>query len=100
MLPAQIHELNEVFARLLSECLERWQKRDKAKEGVDYDEEEQDQMDVENEEEDEFLGYIYHSVARLVHLNKQIYIEDFQQVLLPVFEAMLVRWTIICVVYV
>jgi len=87
----QIDELNEVVRRLVIECLERCQKRDELANSDDCDEAEQELIDLENQHEDEFLGYIYSLVNRVVKNNTDLYPESFHEKLHPIFNAMMVR---------
>jgi hypothetical protein len=86
---AQLEEMNEVMRRLIIDCLERCQKRDEVAHGEDMDEAEQELIDAENQHEDEFLGYVYQVVNRLVKNNPAQYPETFHEKLHPVLNAMI-----------
>jgi len=82
--------LSALMATLISEMLDRRQKRHQRMQEPDFDEEERLVIEEENEEEDEFLNQVYLCLSAVAEVSGDSYLQTFHKVLMPLFFQMLV----------
>jgi len=87
--PDQLDAMTTLIRTLIIDCIERCRARDKAAEEEDFDETESEVMLMENQAEDEFLGFIYSIINKMVKNAKDAFIENYHEKLHPVINAMM-----------
>jgi len=85
----QIDVINELLALLVAESQTRRQKREDVRKSADFDEEEGNTIENENASEDEFLGYVFLCVSKVIKNCGAVYVPSFHKHLFPHFFPLL-----------
>lgn len=85
----QLSKSTEVLVMLFSDVASRRNERAARKKEEDHDDEEEERLNVEDEQDENVLGYLGDVIGRLLKTHKEQFLPLFQQHLLPIVTAML-----------
>jgi len=85
----QIRVMNELISAIVKESLERRNQLESRRTDVDFDEQENVELEIEHEQEDALINTIYRCIFNAVENTGEAYVESFHHSLFPLFSVML-----------